>query len=95
VGEEVKLHELQCETKWSVLAGSGWGEEKVLLKVCHVAKWKYPLRIHDNCNNCLSATGVPVTQNTQIILCVHSYAKIVKEIIHFEKKYLMRIQSFF
>ncbi len=26
VGEEVKLHELECETKWSVLGGRGWGE---------------------------------------------------------------------
>jgi len=27
VGEEVKLHELQYETKWSVLGERGWGEE--------------------------------------------------------------------
>ncbi len=27
VGEEVKLHELQYETKWSMLGGKGWGEE--------------------------------------------------------------------
>jgi hypothetical protein len=27
VGEEVKLHELPNETKWSVMRGRGWGEE--------------------------------------------------------------------
>jgi hypothetical protein len=26
VGEEVKVHEIQCKTKWSVLGGRGWGE---------------------------------------------------------------------
>jgi hypothetical protein len=26
LGEEVKLHELQYKTKWSVLNGRGWGE---------------------------------------------------------------------
>jgi hypothetical protein len=45
VGEEVKLNELLYQTKWSVLGGRGWDEEKVLLKVCHVVKCKYPFRM--------------------------------------------------
>ena len=48
VGENVKLHELQYETKWSVLAGKGWGEQYVLLKFAifpNVSICKYLFKI--------------------------------------------------
>ncbi len=45
VGEEVKLYELQYETKWSVLGGREWGcLELMLITICKVAKLENILR---------------------------------------------------